>query len=79
MITGLLGLVSSLASFVGPYLIDSFVQYLNGIRAYEYQGFVLVAAFFVSKIIGCFTQRHWYFKLQQAGIRCRLLNVQRQK
>ncbi|PWA86308.1 multidrug resistance-associated protein 3 [Artemisia annua] len=71
VITGLLGLVSSLASFVGPYLIDSFVQYLNGIRAYEYQGFVLVAAFFVSKIIGCFTQRHWYFKLQQAGIRGR--------
>ena len=71
VITGLLGLVSSLASFVGPYLIDSFVQYLNGIRAYEYQGFVLVAAFFVSKIIGCFTQRHWYFKLQQAGYRAR--------
>nr|GEX66823.1 ABC transporter C family member 3-like [Tanacetum cinerariifolium] len=71
VVTGLLGLVSSLASFVGPYLIDSFVQYLNGYRAYEYQGFVLVAAFFVSKIIGCFTQRHWYFKLQQAGIRAR--------
>ncbi|PWA85966.1 multidrug resistance-associated protein 3 [Artemisia annua] len=67
VITGLLGLVSSLASFVGPYLIDSFVQYLNGIRAYEYQGFVLVAAFFVSKIIGCFTQRHCQSKGNSSG------------
>ncbi|KAL8264260.1 hypothetical protein R6Q59_022390 [Mikania micrantha] len=69
VITGLLALVSSLCSFVGPYLIEEFVQYLNGQRDYKNQGFVLVAAFLVSKIIACFTQRHWYFKLQQAGIR----------
>ncbi|KAK9077607.1 hypothetical protein SSX86_005944 [Deinandra increscens subsp. villosa] len=71
VITGLLALVYALSSFVGPYLIDSFVQYLNGHRDYENQGFVLVAAFFISKIIGCFAQRHWWFKLQQAGIRAR--------
>ncbi|CAI9303495.1 unnamed protein product [Lactuca saligna] len=71
VITGFLGLASSLTSFVGPYLIDEFVQYLNGHKAYKNQGFVLVAAFFVSKMVGCFTQRHWYFKLQQAGIRAR--------
>ncbi|KAI3804729.1 hypothetical protein L1987_26492 [Smallanthus sonchifolius] len=71
VITGLLALTYALSSFVGPYLIDSFVQYLNGQRDYENQGFVLVAAFFISKIIGCFAQRHWWFKLQQAGIRGR--------
>lgn len=71
LITGLLGLASSLCSFVGPYLIDAFVQYLNGRRDFENQGLVLVAAFTISKIVGCFTQRHWYFKLQQAGIRAR--------
>ncbi|KAL9997439.1 putative ABC-type xenobiotic transporter [Helianthus debilis subsp. tardiflorus] len=70
-ITGLLALVTSLTSFVGPYLIEAFVQYLDGQRDYKHQGFVLVAAFLVSKVIGCFTQRHWYFKLQQAGIRAR--------
>ncbi|KAJ0593644.1 putative ABC-type xenobiotic transporter [Helianthus annuus] len=69
VITGLLALTYALSSFVGPYLIDSLVQYLNGHRDYENQGFVLVAAFFVSKIIGCLAQRHWWFKLQQAGIR----------
>ncbi|KAK9077605.1 hypothetical protein SSX86_005942 [Deinandra increscens subsp. villosa] len=71
VITGFLGLASSLCSFVGPYLIEAFVRYLNGERDYKNQGFVLVAAFLVSKIISCFTQRHWYFKLQQAGIRAR--------
>nr|GEV25683.1 ABC transporter C family member 3-like [Tanacetum cinerariifolium] len=44
-------------------------------RAYENQGLVLVSAFFVAKIIGCFTKRHWWFKLQQAGIRARSLIV----
>ena len=56
---------------MGPYLIDTFVRYLNGQKDYKYQGFILVATFFVSKVVGCFTQRHWYFKLQQAGIRAR--------
>ncbi|XP_071733698.1 ABC transporter C family member 3-like [Rutidosis leptorrhynchoides] len=75
VITGFLGLVSALTSFVGPYFLDSFVKYLNGNRDYDHQGWVLVAAFFISKIIGCFTQRHWYFKLQQAGIRARSATV----
>ncbi|KAI7739636.1 hypothetical protein M8C21_020488, partial [Ambrosia artemisiifolia] len=71
LITGLLALASSLSSFVGPYLIETFVQYLNGQRAYKNQGYVLVAAFLVSKIIECFTHRHWCFKLQQVGIKAR--------
>ncbi|CAH1444306.1 unnamed protein product [Lactuca virosa] len=71
VITGFLALASSLLSFVGPYLIDTFVRYLNGQKDYKYQGFILVATFFVSKVVGCFTQRHWWFKLQQAGIRAR--------
>ncbi|KAJ9552037.1 hypothetical protein OSB04_016082 [Centaurea solstitialis] len=71
LITGFLGLASSLCGFVGPYLIDAFVQYLNGRRDFENQGLILVAGFTISKMVGCFTQRHWYFKLQQAGIRAR--------
>ncbi|CAI9303496.1 unnamed protein product [Lactuca saligna] len=71
VITGFLALASSLLSFVGPYLIDTFVRYLNGQKDYKYQGFILVATFFISKVVGCFTQRHWWFKLQQAGIRAR--------
>ncbi|KAI7739639.1 hypothetical protein M8C21_020491, partial [Ambrosia artemisiifolia] len=71
LITGLLALASSLSSFVGPYLIETFVQYLSGQRAYKNQGFVLVVVFLVSKIIECFSHRHWCFKLQQVGIKAR--------
>ncbi|KAL0443292.1 UNVERIFIED_CONTAM: ABC transporter C family member 3 [Sesamum latifolium] len=64
-------LVSTVASYVGPYLIDTFVQYLNGHRDFENEGFVLVSAFFISKLFECMAQRHWYFKVQQAGYRAR--------
>ncbi|XP_076894915.1 ABC transporter C family member 3-like [Bidens hawaiensis] len=70
IITGLLSLVSTLASYVGPFLIDTLVQYLNGHRDLN-EGFLQVSAFSVAKIVECLTQRHCDFKLQQAGINVR--------
>ncbi|XP_076912772.1 ABC transporter C family member 3-like isoform X2 [Bidens hawaiensis] len=70
IITGLLSLVSTLASYVGPFLIDTLVQYLNGHRDLN-EGFLLVSAFSVAKIVECLAQRHCDFKLQQAGINVR--------
>ncbi|XP_060190067.1 ABC transporter C family member 3-like [Lycium barbarum] len=64
-------LIYSLASYVGPYLIDTLVQYLNGKRDFDNEGYVLVAAFFVAKLIECLSQRHWFFKVQQGGYRAR--------
>ncbi|XP_060187166.1 ABC transporter C family member 3-like isoform X2 [Lycium barbarum] len=64
-------LIYSLASFVGPYLIDTLVQYLNGKRDFDNEGYVLVAAFFVAKLVECLAQRHWFFKVQQGGYRAR--------
>ncbi|KAG5546694.1 hypothetical protein RHGRI_018761 [Rhododendron griersonianum] len=75
LLTAFLALIYSLASYVGPYLIDSFVQYLNGNRAFENQGYVLVSAFFFAKLIECLVQRHWFFRLRQAGIRARAVLV----
>ncbi|GAB2291483.1 Canalicular multispecific organic anion transporter 2 [Dionaea muscipula] len=66
--TGFLALLNSLASYVGPALIDTFVQYLNGKR-YNNEGYALVSAFFVAKLVECFAQRHWFFRLQCAGIK----------
>ncbi|KAH7860668.1 hypothetical protein Vadar_016532 [Vaccinium darrowii] len=71
LLTSFLSLVGTLASYVGPYLIDSFVQYLNGNRALKNQGYVLVSTFFVAKLIECLAQRHWALGVQQAGIRAR--------
>ncbi|XP_006839138.3 ABC transporter C family member 3 isoform X1 [Amborella trichopoda] len=68
-ITGFWALLYTCASYVGPYLIDSFVQYLNGIQQFEHQGYFLVLAFFFSKMVECIAQRRWFFMLQQVGIR----------
>ncbi|PIA25637.1 hypothetical protein AQUCO_11000043v1 [Aquilegia coerulea] len=71
LLTGVLALVYTFASYVGPYLIDTFVQYLNGRREFNNEGYVLVSAFFFAKLVECFSQRHWFFRLQQVGIRLR--------
>ncbi|KAK6934571.1 ABC transporter type 1, transmembrane domain [Dillenia turbinata] len=68
-VTALLTLIYTLASYVGPYLIDTFVQYLNGRREFKTEGYALASAFMVAKLIECLTQRHWFFRVQQAGIR----------
>ncbi|KAL5700037.1 Canalicular multispecific organic anion transporter 2 [Ranunculus cassubicifolius] len=71
LLTGVLCIIYTFASYVGPYLIDTFVQYLNGRREFKNEGYVLVSAFFFAKLIECFSQRHWFFRLQQVGIKLR--------
>ncbi|XP_058218895.1 ABC transporter C family member 3-like [Rhododendron vialii] len=75
LLTAFLALIYTLASYVGPYLIESLVQYLNGNQAFENQGYVLVSAFFFAKFIECLAQKHRFFRLQQAGIRARAVLV----
>lgn len=64
-------LVYTLASYVGPFLIDNLVQFLNGHRDSKNEGYVLVSAFFIAKVFECLSQRHWFFTVQQAGYRAR--------
>ncbi|KAH9331197.1 hypothetical protein KI387_003305, partial [Taxus chinensis] len=58
----------SCASYVGPYLIDAFVQYLDGNQQFSHQGYVLACAFVVAMLVGSLAQRHLFFKLQQIGL-----------
>ncbi|XP_076929223.1 ABC transporter C family member 3-like [Bidens hawaiensis] len=69
LITAILSVIYTLASYVGPYLIDAFVQFLNENRESKLKGFVFVFVFFVAKVVESVSQRHWFFKLQQGGIR----------
>ncbi|XP_020186430.1 ABC transporter C family member 3 [Aegilops tauschii subsp. strangulata] len=80
-VTALYALIYNLATYVGPYLIDSLVQYLNGDERYAGKGKLLVVTFIVAKVFECLSQRHWFFRLQQAGIRARsaLVSVVYQK
>ncbi|KAK4278351.1 hypothetical protein QN277_016208 [Acacia crassicarpa] len=57
------------ASYVGPFLIDIFVEYLNGQESFKYEGYVLAMTFFGGKLVECLAQRHWMFRFQQVGIR----------
>ncbi|KAL5077920.1 hypothetical protein RYX36_016904 [Vicia faba] len=75
LLTAIFALVNTFASYVGPYLIDNFVQYLNGQRNFEYEGLVLVSTFFVAKLVECLTKRQWIFRLQRVGIRIQALLV----
>ncbi|KAJ8445566.1 hypothetical protein Cgig2_012454 [Carnegiea gigantea] len=69
LLTGFYCLVYTLASYVGPSLIDTFVQYLNGKREFKNEGYVLVSTFFVAKLVECYGQRHWFVKVQVVGVR----------
>jgi len=71
LLTAIYCLIYTLASYVGPSLIDTFVQYLNGKREFKNEGYVLVSAFFLAKIVECFSQRHWFFRLQVVGVRAK--------
>ncbi|XP_064965478.1 ABC transporter C family member 3-like isoform X2 [Musa acuminata AAA Group] len=64
-------LLSTVASFVGPYLIGYFVQYLSGDRQFENQGYLLVLAFILSNLVEGFCNRFESFILQQVHIRLR--------
>ncbi|XP_015900302.3 ABC transporter C family member 3-like isoform X1 [Ziziphus jujuba] len=75
LFTAFLTLVYSLASYVGPYLIDTFVQYLNGQREFKNEGYTLVSVFFIAKMFECFSQRQWFFWVQLIGIRMRAVLV----
>ncbi|KAJ8643116.1 hypothetical protein MRB53_004864 [Persea americana] len=69
--TAFLALLYTVCSYVGPYLIDTFVQFLNGHQEFPNEGYVLVSAFLMGKLIECLSQRHWFFRLQQIGMRAR--------
>ncbi|KAF3507759.1 hypothetical protein F2Q69_00003340 [Brassica cretica] len=71
IVTAFYAFIYTVASYVGPALIDTFVQYLNGRRQYNNEGYVLVITFFLAKLVECLSQRHWFFGAQKAGFRMR--------
>ncbi|XP_058074516.1 ABC transporter C family member 3-like isoform X2 [Magnolia sinica] len=64
-------LLYTFTSYVGPYLIDAFVQHLDGYQEFQHEGYVLVSAFIAAKLVECLAQRHWFFRIQRAGMRGR--------
>jgi ABC-type multidrug transport system fused ATPase/permease subunit len=75
LLSGFFALLFTCASYVGPYLIDNLVQYLNDENKVKNDGYILAMTFVVAKLVECLSQRHWMFKFQQVGVRMQSMLV----
>ncbi|GKB91541.1 putative ABC transporter C family member 15 [Tanacetum coccineum] len=65
--------VNTLASYMGPILITSFVNFLSedASDSNYRKGLILSCIFFLAKTVESLSQRQWYFGAQRIGIRIR--------
>ena len=64
---------NTIASYMGPFLITHFVNFLSGKGddSSYYYGLVLALIFFMAKTLESLSQRQWYLGGQRIGIRVR--------
>ncbi|CAH1428095.1 unnamed protein product [Lactuca virosa] len=71
-INALFAITSAAASYVGPYLISDFVNFLNEKKTRSLtSGYLIVLGFLGAKFIETLTQRQWIFGARQLGLRLR--------
>ncbi|OIW04791.1 hypothetical protein TanjilG_11093 [Lupinus angustifolius] len=63
--------LNTLVSYVGPYMISYFVDYLGGKEIFPNEGYVLAGIFFVAKLVETFTTRQWYLGVDILGMHVR--------
>ncbi|XP_043719689.1 ABC transporter C family member 5-like [Telopea speciosissima] len=63
--------LNTLVSFVGPYMISYFVDYLGGNQTFHNEGYVLAAIFFTAKLVETITTRQWYLGVDILGMHVR--------
>ncbi|XVF81080.1 hypothetical protein PTKIN_Ptkin15bG0127600 [Pterospermum kingtungense] len=64
-------LLNTLVSYVGPYMISYFVDYLGGQETFPHEGYVLAGIFFASKLVETLTTRQWYLGVDILGMHVR--------
>ncbi|KAL2322775.1 hypothetical protein Fmac_027154 [Flemingia macrophylla] len=69
LLSGFFAFLCACASYVGPFLIDILVQYLNEEHKFKNEGYLLAMAFVVAKLVECVSERHEMFRFQQVGVR----------
>ncbi|KAK4407280.1 ABC transporter C family member 5 [Sesamum angolense] len=62
---------NTLVSYVGPYLISYFVDYLGGKATFPHEGYILAGVFFSAKLVETFTTRQWYLGVDILGMHVR--------
>ncbi|KAF7804851.1 ABC transporter C family member 4 [Senna tora] len=73
--TAFLAVVRLSVMFVGPVLIQSFVDFTAGKRSSDYEGYYLVLILLIAKFVEVLTTHHFNFNSQKLGmlIRCTLI------
>lgn len=71
-INALFAVISAATSYVGPYLINDFVNFLakKNTKSLE-SGYLLALAFLCAKMVETIAQRQWIFGARQLGLRLR--------
>ncbi|KAF3436078.1 hypothetical protein FNV43_RR23170 [Rhamnella rubrinervis] len=63
--------LSTLVSYVGPYMISYFVDYLGGKKTFPHEGYILAGIFFSAKLVETLTTRQWYIGVDILGMHVR--------
>lgn len=63
--------LNTLVSYVGPYMISYFVDYLGGNKTFPHEGYILAGIFFTAKLIETLTTRQWYLGVDILGMHVR--------
>lgn len=64
--------INTIASYIGPLLITSFVNFLSTKTENSwYRGLILALILFTAKTVESLSQRQWYFGARRIGIRVR--------
>ncbi|PHT95001.1 ABC transporter C family member 4 [Capsicum annuum] len=71
VIISVLAIVQLVVMYIGPVLIQSFINFTSGDRSNPYEGYYLVLVLFVSKVIEVVTSHHFNFQSQMLGMKIR--------
>lgn len=71
IVTGCLALFKAIIMYAGPTLLNAFVSYSMGERAFPYEGVVLVGALFVAKLLETAAEHQFTFRSLLLGINIR--------
>lgn len=63
--------LTTLVSYVGPYMISYFVDYLGGKETFPHEGYILAGIFFSAKLVETLATRQWYIGVDILGMHVR--------